>query len=89
MNWDPVTPMDANRLLGGHVHLSPFLTEPKTVERTRRERWLSWPWRPWVRTKVIQVPSRQVLQMGRSFLVHPEFWPVLRKELAILAKDRT
>jgi len=41
-------------LVAVRIVTDPSLTEP--VARTWRERWLSWPWRPWARVKL--VPSR-------------------------------
>ena len=57
-------------------------TEDVDIERTLKERWLSWPWRPWAKTKVMKIPAiyevrnpqRGMFSMGPShFLIaHPE-----------------
>ena len=63
---------------GVPVILSEYLTESeeRTVLRGHLERWLSWPWRPWQKTKVVcvQVPSRQVLRFDGKLLMHPATW---------------
>jgi hypothetical protein len=51
----------------------------KWVPRTRRERWLSWPWQPWIRTK--EVPSDEVLQLTDRLVVHPLMLPRLKAVL--------
>lgn len=65
-----------NELYGVPLIASVYLTVPKEVPRTRRERWLSWPWRPWKRTKWIQVADSMIynsFQDGkRTLIAHPE-----------------
>lgn len=55
------------------IHYSPYMVEGKTVARTRRERWWSWPWKPWRTTKLIMVPRDDVIVMqGQGIVVaHP------------------
>lgn len=57
--------------------------EPVTVRRGWRDRWLSRPWRPWVATRihVPQVPSRRIVQIGNSLVMHPAIARELRAEL--------
>jgi hypothetical protein len=70
--------------LSQRVYLSVYLTEPGPpveVARDWRERWWSWPWQPWRRTRTVvsQVPLRGALQQADgSFLMHPETWRQLR-----------
>lgn len=70
------------RFLGRPVYVSPFLVDTKTVPRTWRERFLTWPWRPWRKTKTVEAPSNQILDMaGKGFVVHPAKWEEMRKTL--------
>ena len=48
-----------------------LLVDSKTVDRTRRERWLSWPWRPWQRTKIVSQPSTDCYVTGGMVICHP------------------
>lgn len=48
---------------GTPVVLSDSLTDTKWVRRSWWERLFSWPWRPWVAEKPIQVPSRKALEV--------------------------
>ena len=63
--------------------LSMTMTGPSyTVQRTWRERLLSWPWKPWKKecTMAMQVPSKKVLvcdSMG-VMIMHPETARALR-----------
>jgi hypothetical protein len=61
-------------------------TEQKEVERTFRERFFSWPWRPWQKTKTVyySVPKREiyVLQKERKVICHPAIANELRLQLA-------
>lgn len=69
--------------IGGlQIHTNPNLVvpgEPVVVRRTARERWLSWPWRPWRATTTIVplVPDRNVYRTGNIVYMHP----VLAQEL--------
>lgn len=56
--------------------------EPYTVHRTWRQRWLSRPWRPWLRTYVVvpSVPYRGAVQISPTTLVmHPATLRALRE----------
>lgn len=72
---------------GTRIIESPYLTEPGepvSVRRTWRERWLTRPWRPFRRTRLItpQVPSRQVFQLpDGTMLMHPVTRAHLRQVL--------
>ena len=48
-------------------------TRPLTVKRSFKERFLSLPWRPWVSTKVIQVPNYKpaIYVTGNKIVYHP------------------
>lgn len=77
-----------NMLDGIPVNTSVYLTEPAQIEvnRTMRERWLSWPFRPWVMKKAvtIQVPSSKVYQLPNSLLMHPETFARMKAAMANL-----
>lgn len=47
------------------------------VPRSRRERWLSWPWRPWVKTKTVEKPA--MYQMLDRVIAHPVLAQKLRE----------
>lgn len=68
--------LEGMRFAGVEVIESLFLTEIeiREVRRSWRERLFSWPWNPIRGTKTVsvQVPSRQIVQLGRNrFLIHP------------------
>lgn len=46
---------------------------PKEVPRSWRERLLSLPWRPWVKTKTVQVSGNRpaIVRIGNTFYYHP------------------
>lgn len=58
-------------LNGMPIFENALLTEPEIVDRTWRERLFSWPWRPWRKQKVIQVPRGDVLVMTVPNLFGP------------------
>ena len=62
-------------LNGMKVFVSPLHTRvvARHEPRTARERWLSWPWRPWVRTKTIAYaePADPLVIGGHTVIVHP------------------
>lgn len=70
------------RLVGMPVRFSEYLTKPeeRIVSRSWRERWLSWPWRPWVatRTLTVQVPSNEALMVGGYLVMHPQAFKALQ-----------
>lgn len=52
---------------------------PVEVEMTRRDRWFSWPWRPWVKTRMYtpREPDPHAYKMsdmrdGLLLVMHPE-----------------
>lgn len=67
-----------------------LVPEERVVDRTAKERWLTRPWRPWQKTKVITVyvPDNHVLLVKNPFtgerdaVCHPEVADVLRARLA-------
>ena len=75
----------ADMFAGLRVVTSPFMvkTVVDRVQRSLVERWLTWPWRPWVRTKLVQisVPSDEVLRIGNRLIVHPAMLERLRRGL--------
>lgn len=68
---------------GYRVVLSDQMTVTKTITVTRswKDRLLSWPWRPWVRTKqeTITSPADPLVLDGSRILMHPKTWEMLRK----------
>lgn len=65
--------------LGGlAITVDPNLTEPKTVRRTWGERLFARPWRPFVQTKVIRVPSEQVYLLTNRLICHPAMLDTIR-----------
>lgn len=62
------------------------------VERTSKERWLSWPWKPWVKYKTIirqEIDQNvYILTTGgeRIIVGHPKIIAIIRKELSGLEK---
>ena len=40
---------------------TPYAIEHKEVKRTWRERLFSWPWCPWVKTKIVEQPAIYIL----------------------------
>lgn len=73
-----------NSMLGMDVITSAYLTETELVQvaRSARERWWSWPWRPWATTKTVQVqiPSSQMFQLpGGKLLCHPAMLDRIRE----------
>lgn len=44
-------------LNGVKVFVDTHCVEHIDVERTLKERWLTWPWRPWAKTKTESVPA--------------------------------
>jgi hypothetical protein len=58
--------------------------EPITVHRTWWERLLTWPWRPWVGSRIVipQVPRRDVVKMGNdTLMMHPATYQLLKEHL--------
>ncbi len=77
-----------NLFFKGHrIIEDPNLTEPKEIPRTTKERLFSLPWKPWRKTKFIQVPRKEAFVMnnallgGKVILMHPSHVEQLRKEL--------
>jgi hypothetical protein len=77
-----VTPL----LVAVRIVTDSSLTEP--VTRTWRERWLSWPWRPWARVKL--VPSRTYYIVDgvpggpKTLVCHPSLAAEFERALAEL-----
>lgn len=63
-----------------------MISETRTVARTRRERWFSRPWRPWLKTKeiVTQVPNPEFIFVAATQTAygHPVIVRRLREQLA-------
>jgi hypothetical protein len=49
------------------------------VKRSLKERFLSWPWRPWRSYKEVCtfVPSRQIYREGSKLIMHPDMSAIL------------
>jgi len=50
-------PLDVLDINGTRVYVDFDCVEKVDVERSLKERWLSWPWRPWVKIKIEQRPA--------------------------------
>ena len=72
-------------LNGLNVLESESLTETveKTIHLNWKQRLMSWPWRPWVHTKVMytEVPSDKVIVLGDTLICHPSMARMIRAEL--------
>ena len=44
------------------------LTVPKIIIRSWKERLWSWPWKPWEKEKVIQVPDPSIYMINTSMI---------------------
>lgn len=64
---------------------NPYLVKSETVQRSWKERLFTWPWKPWRRTKILQVPSNEAIvdAINHKVYVHPEFYETLKKSLPI------
>ena len=86
--------LESNKGFAFMLYGTPLLTSPhipqyakKKVEvpRTWRERLFSRPWRPWVKTKQIEVDDTDtpiILKTGWNFLCHPANVDRIKKEVA-------
>lgn len=76
-----------NTFNGLRIIESTMLTRrvPSRRTRTWRERWLSWPWRPWARdcACTIEEPDPMVYQVPGGLMMHPataqQFKAMVRK----------
>ena len=77
---------------GMKVFVDDNCTEEIDVERTTKERWLSWPWRPWVKTKIEKIPAAYSVMNptpgglfafgpDRFLVVHPQKLDDIRRAL--------
>ncbi len=55
------------------------------VVRNFRERWLSWPWMPWVKTKTVtyRMPLEDIYMIGNNVFCHPAIAVRLRNVLVL------
>lgn len=67
------------------IYTNLLLTDKHEVKRTIKERFLTWPWKPWVKTKTIEVPSRKMfLTQGLSgpiIICHPDMEKEIKSKL--------
>jgi DNA-directed RNA polymerase subunit RPC12/RpoP len=56
---------------GMNIQYSPHTYTYKTVNRSWKERLLTWPWRPWIKTKTIKEPG--IYQMGNTIIAHTSY----------------
>ena len=63
-------------MLGLRIHESPNSYEVQIIKRSWRERLWSWPWRPWVVTKVFHKPA--MYQIGNTIVAHPSLMSQIR-----------
>jgi hypothetical protein len=67
-------------LAGLKLTQSHYLATTRTVNRTWRERLFSWPWRPWLATRIERIPDPSLYQLGGDTLVgHPATIERLRR----------
>lgn len=79
--------------IGPHrIFESVHMVRPYTVELTWRERLLSWPWRPWYRTRQAYRPRTDVIRaelpnaLGQSetvLICHPTVAARIRDEIGL------
>lgn len=72
---------NAGLVLGPFAGLSVYVVDDvmQTVVRTLRERFLSLPWRPWVRYKSVPMADPQVLRSDNSVYVPRSMWPAFQR----------
>lgn len=63
------------------VHL--VTSHEQVIQLNWRERLLSWPWKPWIKTKVVivQIPDKKVYFDGKSFICNPILFEGLKQTL--------
>jgi len=67
-------------MIQGMKVIQSSLLMDRTVEpRSWRERLLSWPWRPLVRTKVVSRPSKKAIITDGVIFVHPVLYRQLER----------
>lgn len=56
-------------------------TKEITVRRSLRERLLTWPWRPWRKTRSMTVPNWVpcIYKAGDMIIAHPSFRPAIER----------
>lgn len=59
-----------------------YLTITKTAVRTWKERFLSWPWRPWQKLRIWQEPDPNVYVTKDAIICHPAIAQKLREQVA-------
>src|SRR3990167_4795816 len=57
------------QVLGTRVFFSPHVCKSELVKRNWCERLFSWPWRPWMSTRMISVPV--MYRVGIDIFSHP------------------
>jgi hypothetical protein len=64
------------------------ITEQCLARRSWRERLLSWPWRPWVATRMvdIEVPDPHCHTFGNVMVCHPAVAQRVRENLSRLGR---
>jgi len=63
-------------MLGLQIYESPNSYEVQIIKRSWRERLWSWPWRPWVVTKVFHKPV--MYRIGNKIVAHPSLMSQIR-----------
>lgn len=70
------------------IHLAMPVTT--TVDRTCRERLLSWPWKPWIKTKKVteKYPDPNVYTVGELIICHPAVALRIKREFHLDTQGR-
>jgi hypothetical protein len=84
-----------NNLFGIQIIEDVNMVDSHSRAKTWRERWLSWPWRPWVKTVVWYTPSETIYLMNtggirEQLICHPKTTRLLEeigKAISISALD--
>lgn len=68
-----------------------MVDKSEQVVRTRHERWFSWPWRPWRKTRTVirRAPDPTFYKTPDSIVAHPETMARLKREIAELNRRAT
>ena len=58
----------------------------ETVDRTKKERWWSWPWKPWKKTKIVARPAMYLVKADSTIYCHPSLY---RRVMYAIENDRS
>ena len=77
-------------IYGYTIFQYPLLTETEEREKSIKERWFSWPWKPWRKTKYTQVASKKIYidKIGMRIYIHPNFYKTVIEPYITKAKTQ-